>query len=51
MVDIQFDLSQRIASLEKELQAALNEKERRYQYQWDHGKIRFERRYSPSTAS
>ena len=42
MSQIQEDLSQRIRSLEKELQTALEEKERAFRYHWDHGKIKFE---------
>jgi hypothetical protein len=42
MTDIQVDLSQRIQILERELQAALVEKERTFRYHWDHGKAQFE---------
>jgi hypothetical protein len=36
------DLSQRIRSLEKEFQTALEEKERAFKYSWDRGKAKFE---------
>jgi hypothetical protein len=39
---IQADLSQRIKSLEKELQSALEEKERAFRYRWIQGRARFE---------
>jgi len=41
-VQIQEDLSQRIKSLEKELEAALDEKEREFRYRWERGKAKFE---------
>ena len=39
---IQADLSQRIKSLEKELQTALDQKERAFRYTWVRGKAKFE---------
>src|SRR5258708_3814699 len=42
VAQIQEDLSQRIRSLEKELQAALDEKERAFRYRWERGKAKFE---------
>lgn len=42
MPQIQEDLSQRIRSLEKELETALEEKERAFRYHWEHGKAKFE---------
>src|SRR5258708_5705144 len=42
MVQIQEDLSQRIKSLETELEAALDEKEREFRYRWERGKAKFE---------
>ncbi len=42
MTKTQEDLSQRIRSLERELQTALEEKERMFRYRWEHGKARFE---------
>jgi hypothetical protein len=42
MTKIQADLSQRIKSLERELQIALEEKEREFQYSWIRGKAKFE---------
>lgn len=41
MTQIQEELSQRIKSLEKELQTALEEKERAFQYHWERGKAKF----------
>lgn len=42
MAQIEEALSKRIRSLEKELQTALEEKERAFGYHWDHGKAKFE---------
>lgn len=42
MPQIQEDLSARIQSLEKELQSALEEKQRAFRYRWAHGKAMFE---------
>ncbi len=42
MAQIKEDLLQRVRSLEKELEAALEDKERAFRYHWDHGKARFE---------
>jgi hypothetical protein len=42
LTQIQEHLFQRISSLEKELHTALEEKERAFQYHWDHGKAKFE---------
>lgn len=42
MTPIQDELSSRIKSLEKELQSALAEKEKAFQYHWTRGKARFE---------
>jgi hypothetical protein len=42
VAQIQEDLSQRIRSLQKELQAALEEKERTFGYHWDRGKAKFD---------
>jgi hypothetical protein len=39
---IKEDLSQRIRSLEKEIQSALEEKEQAFQYSWERGKAKFE---------
>ena len=43
MTPIQEVLSGRIKSLEKELQTALEEKEKAFQYRWANGKVRFEK--------
>lgn len=43
MSQIQDDLSQRIQILERELEAALEEKERAFRYRWVAGKARFEK--------
>lgn len=43
MSHIQDDLSQRIRSLERELQAALEDKEHAFRYHWVNGKARFEK--------
>ena len=43
MSQIQADLSQRIKSLEKELQTALDEKERAFRYSWVRGKATFQK--------
>ena len=42
MAHIQEDLSQRIRSLQKELQMTLEEKEKAFRYHWHKGKARFE---------
>lgn len=42
MAQIQEDLSVRIKSLEKELQAALEDKERAFRYHWESGKATFQ---------
>jgi hypothetical protein len=42
VTQIQEHLSQRIRSLENELQAAMEKKERAFQYRWDHGKAKSE---------
>jgi hypothetical protein len=42
MTQVKEDLAQRIRTLEKELQIALEEKERAFRYRWDHGKAKFE---------
>jgi hypothetical protein len=42
MADVQEDLSERVRSLEAELQAAVDEKGRAFRYRWDHGKVAFE---------
>jgi hypothetical protein len=41
MTPIEESLSARIQSLEKELQTALHEKEKAFQYHWENGKARF----------
>jgi len=41
MTQIEADLSQRIKSLERELQIALEEKQKKFQYSWIRGKARF----------
>ena len=43
MIQIKEDLAQRITTLEKELQIALEEKERTFRYHWHHGKAKFEK--------
>jgi len=47
MIQIKEDLAQRIKILEKELQTALEEKERAFRYHWQHGKARFEAEVLP----
>jgi hypothetical protein len=42
MIQIQEDLVRRIQTLEKELQAALEEKERAFRYSWAKGRVTFE---------
>jgi len=42
VAQIQEDLSHRIQSFEKELEAALDEKERAFRYRWEQGKAKFE---------
>ena len=42
MAHIQEDLSQRIRSLQKELQTTLEQKEKAFRYHWYNGKARFE---------
>ena len=42
MPHIYDELTQRIKALEKELEAALEEKERKFQFRWARGKVKFE---------
>jgi len=42
VAQIQEDLSHRIQSFEKELEAALDEKERAFRYRWEQGEAKFE---------
>lgn len=42
MAQIREDLSQRIRSLEKEIETALEERERAFKYRWHRGKAKFE---------
>ncbi|HEU0121515.1 MAG TPA: hypothetical protein VFQ91_13375 [Bryobacteraceae bacterium] len=42
MAQIREDLSKRIRSLEKEVQDALEDKERAFRYRWEQGKAKFE---------
>jgi hypothetical protein len=42
VTQIEEDLSKRICSLEKELQAVVGEEEKAFQYHWDQGKAKFE---------
>ncbi len=42
MAHIQDQLTQRIKTLEKELEAALEQKERAFQFRWAKGKVKFE---------
>lgn len=43
MSQVQEDLSQRIKTLERELQEALEDKEKAFQYRWVNGKAKFEK--------